>query len=250
MTRSKPRECHVAGVMKAILTAGVIAPLISGLFAPAAQGSVRPLVVINLTPPIELGPATTATERVPNPFAKSAGLPLLPPSNKIVRYTYHESMFAEALAIRPKGRATFVGHPQFRAPKRTPGPKYFVLPSRGRGTGATTATDVVLRKGTKVKSPVTGTVVRTTDFRLYCQRPDTRIIIRPQRRPNLRVVIFHVDRPRVSRGDTVLAGKSILARVRNFSNSRAQYDDFVPGNHPHIHLEVQRGKVFPLPGCK
>ena len=225
--------------------------LLVGGSVTAATATTTPAVVINLTPLTQPAvAAAAAAELPPEPFAKTAGLPLLPLADKVVRYTYHESMFPEALSLRPRGRAKFVGHPNFRAPKRTPGPKYFVLPSRGRGTGSTTATDVVLRKGTKVASPVSGKVVATTDYRLYCSRPDTRIILRPQGRPDLRVVIFHVDRPRVKRGDKVVAGDTVLARVRHFANSRAQYDDFVPGNHPHIHLEVQRGKVFPVPGCK
>jgi len=173
----------VGGLGNAVVAAAATASLLAGGSMTTAAATATPAVVINLTPLTQPAvAAAAAAELPPEPFAKTAGLPLLPLADKVVRYTYHESMFSEALPLRPRGRAKFVGHPNFRAPKRTPGPKYFVLPSRGRGTGSTTATDVVLRKGTKVASPVSGKVVATTDYRLYCRRPDTRIILRPQGR--------------------------------------------------------------------
>ncbi|MAT60258.1 MAG: hypothetical protein CMH41_01155 [Micrococcales bacterium] len=225
------------------LAGAVIVGIVVSLINPPAS----PSVAINLVRQPE---PTASRLDSPRPFARSGGIALTPPTKKVVKYTYHESMFSPALRLRPRGRPQLIGNSNFRAPKPRPGPRYIVLPSRGRGTGAATATDIVLRRNAPVTSPVDGTVVAVTDYQLYCAKPDTRIILRPRNRPDLRVVIFHVDRVKLQRGDRVKAGDTRLGRVRFFPNSRAQYDSFVSGNHPHVHIEVQQGRVFPLPGCR
>lgn len=234
------------------VAAAALAGLVSCAAATTAHASV-PGLVVNGVPeihPVAGKTRATAGARLPGPFAVGAGLRLAPPATRVVRYTYHESMFAAAVPLHPRGRPVLVGNSRFDRPPATPGPRYIVLPSRGRGTGPATAADIVLRRGTPVVAPVSGRVVAVTPYRLYCNKPDTRVIIRPDGRPDLRLVLFHLDRVRLQRGDPVERDRTRLGRVRLFRNSRAQYDDFVQGNHPHIHLEVQRGKVFPLPGCR
>ncbi len=243
-----PETAHIRDEVKVTvnvwrLAAGAIFGLVVCLINPPASQS----VATNLIEPPE--PVQEQTE-LPKSFAKAAGIKLTPPTKKIVKYTYHESMFRPAVQLRPQGRPQLIGNSNFRTPNKTPGPRYIVLPSRGRGTGAATASDIVLRRNSPVTSPVDGTIVDVTDYRLYCAKADTRVIVRPRERPDLRVVIFHVDKVKLQRGDQVRAGETKLGRVRFFANSRAQYDDFVPGDHPHVHIEVQRGRVFPLPGCR
>jgi hypothetical protein len=229
----------------------VIAALCWSAAAPA--GGSAPGVLVNhdpAVPPTSADIAASLPARLPRPFATADRLRLQDPARQVVKHTYHESLFASALPLRPHGRAGHVGNSAFRTPERRPGSRYIVLPSRGRGTGAATAADIVLRRGARVVAPVTGKVVAVTPYRLYCQKPDTRVILKPKDRPDLRVVLFHVDRVHLRRGDRVDAGSSRIGRVRFFAHSTAQYDAFVPGDHPHVHIEVHRGRSFPLPGCR
>lgn len=124
------------------------------------------------------------------------------------------------------------------------------MASRGRGTGPTTAVDVVLRRRTPVVAPVTGRVVDVTVYRLYCSRVDKRVIIRPFGHPERRVMIFHLQRVRVEEGDAVVAGTTRLGIPRVFRGARTQDDAYLPGAKPHVHVEVERRPVQPLPGCR
>ncbi len=228
----------------------IVAAHLVGSPAATAQPAAPQVVVARTPDRLAAGASELRSTATGPPFAVAAGLRLLPPARKVVKYTYHESLFRTAMALRPRGRAEYIGNTRFRKPTDRRGPRYIVLPSRGRGTGAATAADIVLRRGARVLSPTDGRVTSVTDYRLYCATPDSRIIIKPRDRPGRRVVLFHVDRVVVERGDVVTAGESVIGRVRFFPNSRAQYDDFVGGDHPHVHVEVERRNVRPLPGCR
>jgi hypothetical protein len=184
------------------------------------------------------------------PFAHAGPLDLFPPARRVVAYTYHQSPFRSALRLQPLGRATTIDNPAFHRRPPTPGPSYIVMGSRHRGTPATSAADVVLRRRTPVVAPVSGRVVDVTAYRLYCHSFDIRVIIRPDGFPRRRVVLFHVDRLRVHPGDRVEVGTSRIGIPRYFPNSSRQTDQYVGRDVPHVHVEVERRPVRPLPGCR
>src|SRR5439155_17258112 len=116
---------------------------------------------------------------------------------------------------------------------------YTVMSSRGRGTPATSAADVVLPAGTPVRSPVTGRVVEVRPYRLYCRYPDEEVRIRPDGGGPLTVVLIHLTRIRVEPGERVFATLSVIGFPRVFP-FRSQVDDYVRGGNPHVHIEITR----------
>jgi hemolysin type calcium-binding protein len=184
-------------------------------------------------------------------FATAMGLPLYQPAAHPVRITYHESLFDPAIAMRPRGHLLVNANPRkFHPPPRTPGPGYIVMGPRARPRPATSASDDVIRANTPVLAPVSGRVVSVTPYILYCEAYDIRIIIRPDSRPAFNVVMLHVDNVRVHPGQHVVYSATVLGTPRVFPGSTPQTDSFVPGHHPHVHIEVERNHSNPIPGCR
>jgi Ca2+-binding RTX toxin-like protein len=163
-------------------------------------------------------------------FALAGRLPLVELGARTVGYGYHQSLFQSAIGLRPFG-------------------SHVVMGSRGRGTGSTTAADVVVPSLARVRSPVTGEVVGVKRYLLYCERPDWKLVIRPDSDPSLRVLVLHLGRPRVADGADVLAGISRLGRARPSDWADSQKNEYFPARYPHVHVEVERDRASPTPGC-
>ena len=171
------------------------------------------------------------------------------PAPHPVAVTYHEAALDGALALRPLGHVLHnYNRFRYRSRGRTPGPGYIVMSTRGRHQAATSAADVVLRPGTPVRSPVTGRVVGVRTYRLYCRYPDVRVAIVPEARPRVRLVMLHLGRVAVHRGERVFATLSVIGRPRQFP-FRSQVDDYLTGGNPHVHLEVEEPSPAPVPAC-
>jgi hypothetical protein len=153
---------------------------------------------------------------------------------------YHEASFDDALALRPLGHLVRnANHWGFQRLPATPGPGYTVMSSRGRGTPATSAADVVVRPATAVRSPVTGRVISVRPYHLYCARRDLAVRIRPDGAGPLSVVMIHLRNVRVAPGDRVFATLSVIGFARQFP-FRSQVDDYVRGGNPHVHIEITK----------
>jgi hypothetical protein len=166
----------------------------------------------------------------PVPLARAVGVTLVEPGRSIGFAAYHESLFSSAVALDPLGDA-------------------IVMASRDRGTPPTSAVDVVMDAGQSVLAPVTGRVASVTRYRLYCDIPDVRIVIRPADDPTRTVLVLHVASVRVSRGDRVRAGRSMLGVPRDLG-LEDQVDDYGAAGRPHVHLEIEGDGSSPLPGCR
>lgn len=183
------------------------------------------------------------------PLGGAAGVVLFMPADP-VGATFHESLFRSAANMSPFGRLRRSDNPKFRRVPRTDGPAYFVMYSRGRPTGPTTASDFVVRQGARIRAPVTGTVTAVRFYSLYCSQPDRLLYLRPDGRPRIRVAMFHFGRVAVSPGDRVVAGKTVLGRAYSSGGTSAQENEYFPGPYPHVHLEIERGRAQPVPGCR
>jgi hypothetical protein len=101
--------------------------------------------------------------------------------------------------------------------------------------------DVALSADALVVAPVTGQVVEVLEYALYGKIRDWRIVIESADRPDLHVVLVHLDDPRVAAGDTVTAGETPLAVVRQLPfTSHVDYVTDEP-HPPHTHIEVKPG---------
>jgi hypothetical protein len=151
------------------------------------------------------------------------GLTLLAPAPVIERAGLHQSSHPGALALDAVSPA----------PARVT-----TMGSRGRGTHARSAADIVTDPRAIIEAPVDGVVLRAEGYRLYCRYADEYVVIRPDARPDLEVKILHVTGVTVSPGQRVAAGSQIAAHATKFP-FRSQVDALTAEpSWPHVHVEV------------
>jgi hypothetical protein len=183
-------------------------------------------------------------------YGDVAGLALFVPSKDLIGLGFHESLFPTALAARPAGPLVLNGSAShFTPPSPTDGVPYDVMASRGRGTLATTAADIVVPSQSTVLAPINGTVVLVRTYLLYCETTDWQIIIRPDGGPDLLVMVLHIVDVRVRAGDRVVAGVTPIATSWGNDAPTAQENVYFPQQYPHVHVEVERADEAPIPGC-
>lgn len=190
-----------------------------------------------------LVPLPPATTEAPDPrlvaFAgwRSVELHLLSADVRCV--CYHEASYRDAMALEPMGRMlrdyNITKFPQDEP--RTEGPDYIIMSSRGRGTPATSAVDLVMPRHTQVFAPVTGVVTKVRRYQLYGRHIDIGVEIRPDSDHGVRVSMIHLDERQVREGDRVTQGVSPIGVPRSFPFGD-QTDLYIPGGHPHVHVEI------------
>jgi hypothetical protein len=163
-------------------------------------------------------------------FATASSLLLFETSPGTIGYGYHQSLFGTAVGMRAL------------LPHR-------VMASRGRGTAATTAVDIVVPSRGRIRSPVTGTVVAVERYLLYCRTRDWKVVLAPRSHPRLRVLVLHMARPAVREGDEIRAGSTSLGRAARNDQPSSQANRYFPDRYPHVHVEVERNRASPTPGC-
>lgn len=174
------------------------------------------------------------------PFAEIAGMRVAMPSADALLVGFHEASLPGALALSPVGmgrsnaNTTRITLP----PDRDEGVPYHVMSSRGRTLPPTSAADIVMRDDDPVLAPVDGVVTEVRPYQLYDTHPDTRIEIRPDDAPDLRLVLIHVADVRVAVGDHVDVGRTVLAGTANRFPFASHVDRYLDDRWPHVHLEV------------
>ncbi len=114
-----------------------------------------------------------------------------------------------------------------------------ILETRERGTGSSTAADIVVDPDSELRSPVTGTVIRAGTYILYCEYTDDFVVIDPDGHPGWEVKMFHFEGLAVGPGDRVEAGVTILGTNPAFLPFDSQVDDLTANpSWPHVHIEV------------
>ena len=144
------------------------------------------------------------------------------PSDDLVIAGFHEATTPGALPLEPTGDRTTV------------------LPTRGRGSHRSSAVDIVLVDDEPVLAPVDGEIVEVANYALYGRHADTLVTVEPEGRPDLHVVLLHVEDVKVEVGDRVEAGTSVIAGTARQLPFRSQVDrETAPDAWPHLHLEVR-----------
>lgn len=184
------------------------------------------------------------------PIGESAGLVLFQPTRSLIGVGFHESLFQTAATMRPMGRLVTNANPgKFSPLPPTDGPRYVVMGSRGRPTSATTAVDIVLPSRGPALSPVNGRVVLVRPYLLYCRFRDWQVVIRPDGRPDLRVMVLHMGSVQVFAGQRVAASVTVLGTAWSNDAPDSQQNLYFPDQYPHIHVEIEVGSAAPIPGC-
>lgn len=107
----------------------------------------------------------------------------------------------------------------------------------GRHTAMGTAVDVGAKAGTTTISPIDGVVTKVKLYNFENKVNDYEIHIACTEYPGIEMVMIHVEKPQVQVGQTVVAGVTKIATVRNMSKYvRNQLASYAPqkGNHVHI----------------
>ena len=147
--------------------------------------------------------------------------------------------------VEPSAAVEVVGYHQSNhegAQQMTPapdGPEWVTMANRGRRTGSRTAADVVADEHVEVVAPVTGRVVRSGTYVLYCDNTDNFVAIEPDGHPGIEVKMLHFRGLRLGPGDRVVAGETVVGdgpRRLPFASQVDAWSD--SGYGPHVHVEV------------
>jgi len=199
------------------------------------------------TEPTAIPEPTATAEPTAEPTVEPAGSGG-PPANHVVTnvgYVPLGSVGSTTLYV-PAARVELVGfheasHPGAQAINAAvAGLQLMDLASRGRGTPGRSAADIVVPPGEPLRAPVTGTVVSSTNYVLYCQYTDKLVYIEPDGLPGWQVRLFHVTGEVPPVGTRVIAGETIVATGgANPLPFESQVDEFTAEpSWPHTHLEV------------
>lgn len=157
------------------------------------------------------------------PFAAVGGVTLRQPSTDVELIGFHQSNHEGARQLDPMASA----------------PPTTTLDSRERRAASRSAADIVMHPDRPVRAPVSGTVVRAGTYVLYCDHRDDYAVIEPDSRPGWEVKLLHIDGVRVSAGDRVEAGSTIVAPGPTPLPFASQVDErSADRDWPHVHLEV------------
>lgn len=190
----------------------------------------------------DLAPSRAQGFAAPQVFAHASGVPLLTPSGQAAVVGYHQAASHSAVPLEPQG-APFTNRnvPRYTPLPASPGPDYAVLADRRRGTHPTSAVDIAVPHNTPLTSPVTGTVVSVTPYLLYGRSPDLIVTVVPEGRPDLRLVMIHVNGNLVEPGQRVVAGQTPVALTAMQFGFNSQIDELA-GPGPHVHIEMRRAE--------
>jgi hypothetical protein len=177
-------------------------------------------------------------------FGTAFGIVLFEPSASVVGVGFHESLFSTAQPFVPIGPGLDAS-----AAAAADGVPHVVMVSRGRGTPAASAADVVVGSATPILSPVTGKVVDVIHYLLYCKALDWEIVIQADGRPDARIIMIHIHDPLVHPGGRVIASVTKLGTSWGNDSESAEENRYFPDQYPHFHIEVERGTKAPIPGC-
>ena len=109
-------------------------------------------------------------------------------------------------------------------------------------TPINTSIDLGGRAGETVYAPIDGTVVHICEYDLFDQMKDIEIHIQPDGREDLDCVLIHITDALVKEGDSVVAGTTPVAHIRDIDSelTDVQLGYYTPegvgGNHVHVQM--------------
>jgi hypothetical protein len=155
------------------------------------------------------------------------------PSRRVERIGFHQSNDEGARRVEPLDTGI---------PATT-------LESRDRLSDPNSSADVVVDPASDIRSPVSGTVISTGEYDLYCDLYDDFINIEPDDHPGWKVRIIHITGIEVQEGARVEAGVTVIAPGARVLPFASQVDDLrtVDPPWPHVHMEVVDPSIENVP---
>ncbi|MGH9280056.1 MAG: hypothetical protein ACRD12_18405 [Acidimicrobiales bacterium] len=172
-----------------------------------------------------------------SPFATAGGVVLRHPASRVELIGFHQSTLDGAQELTTLASS---------APTA-------VLEDRERDTGVRTAADVVVDPDAEIRAPVTGTVLYSGTYVLYCEYSDDFLVIEPDDHPGWEVKMLHIDGVQVRPGMRVQAAQTVVAPRATRLPFPSQVDKFTADPAwPHVHVEIDDPNVPDRPtgpGC-
>ncbi len=174
--------------------------------------------------------------QAPPPLAAVGDLLLLAPSIDATLAAFHESAVTDALPLTPVGHMLANANPgQFVPPTEVAGLGYEVLAPTEGIRPPTSAVGVVVPLDATLVAPVTGEIVAVEDYAMPDRVRDWRIVIAPEGRSDVQVVLRHVLTPLVAVGTAVQGGATEIGVVRPLALG-TPVDGVPRGGLPYAHL--------------
>lgn len=221
--------------------------------AEAPSRATRPVPSTPVAPP---GAATGKTPNAPEPAREIPTLPTTLPNGAPVKFAgltnlqlrlpphvaligFHESGSRSALPLHPVGAPRNNDNmSRLLSAPVSEGPDYVIMRTRNRRQSPTTAVDLAMPFNRPFISPVSGTVVQAGSYLLYGREPDNIVVISPNARPDLLMVILHTNGVRVAEGQRVVAGETVIALTARRLTFDSQIESYA-GRLPHVHIEFR-----------
>lgn len=169
------------------------------------------------------------------PFAVAGDVTLHFPSSRVEHVGFHQSNDEGAQHL-----------------DALPGIEAFTLDDRGRETDRQGSADVVVDPETEIRAPVSGTVISSGSYVLYCNNFDYYLNIEPDDHPGWKVRMLHLAELTVGTGDRVEVGQTVVATKARQLPFASQVDDIRTADPawPHVHMEVVDPSIpnVPNPG--
>ena len=169
-------------------------------------------------------------------FATAGDVVLVLPADRLELIGFHESNHDGAQQMTPTALDSGTN----------------TMESRERDTGSRTSADIAIDPSAQIRAPVTGTVIRSGTYVLYCDNTDEFVVIEPDTAPGWQVKILHITGVAVSTGERVDAGITVIADHATTLPFPSQIDELTAEpSWPHTHIEVVDPTVSdrPGPGC-
>jgi hypothetical protein len=146
------------------------------------------------------------------------------PSPRVERIGFHQSNNEGARPIEPLDTGI---------PATT-------METRERLSDPRSSADVVVDPESEIRAPVSGTVVSSGSYDLYCGLRDYFINIEPDDHPGWLVKVLHITGLNVGNGDRVVQGETVLAPHARQLPFESQVDELRVEDPawPHVHIEV------------
>ena len=167
------------------------------------------------------------------PFGVAVDVTLHYPSRRVERIGFHQSNNEGSRRIEPLDTGI---------PATT-------MDSRDRLSDPNSSADVVVDPESDIRAPVSGTVVSSGSYRLYCDLYDYFLNIEPDDHPGWLVRVLHITGLSVGDGDRVEAGETVIAPGARQLPLVSQVDELrtVDPAWPHVHIEVSDPSIPNVP---
>lgn len=194
------------------------------------------------------GPTVAPTAaQGPSPLARVGDVELTTPAEEPIVVGFHEAAGHTTEVLEPLAELEDDHNPGqvVEAADAVPTEEEtVVLPTRNRGSHASSAVDIAVAADEPILAPVSGEVISVSQYTLYGQHADWIIEIAAAEDPSIRVTIVHVTNPVVEIGDRTVAGETLIAQQPTQFPFASQIDNLTAARvghaTPHVHVEVKR----------